>query len=191
LHEAADPWRAEAWDIIDSRRDLTFIIPTHRIERAAPLLPWAGGEPWPHVWLLVSASTQREAGRAIIELFRIAAAVRGVSLEPLLEPVNLCGLTDGYVHYNALEPGLAVPQILDWVIVAGESGGPPDRALVQKRHPVWGWSPKSEATAWLRQIRDQCLDHGVPFHSKGWGGPRPDSGGRLLDGREWLEFPAK
>jgi len=30
---------------------------------------------------------------------------------------------------------------------------------------------------------------GVPFFWKGWGGPKPTSGGRLLDGREYNEFP--
>lgn len=43
--------------------------------------------------------------------------------------------------------------------------------------------------AWLRDLRDQCLHHGIAFHFKQWGGPRPTSGGRLLDGREWNERP--
>ena len=42
----------------------------------------------------------------------------------------------------------------------------------------------------LRQIRDECAQQSVSFFFKQWGGFRPKSGGRDLDGREWNEFPA-
>ena len=190
FHPAADAWREGAWRIMEMRPRHTYIILTKRIERVASLLPWGNGTPWPNVWLLVSASTQREAGEAISRLLSTPAAVRGVSLEPLLEEVNLCGLTDGLVHYNALEPGLLVPNRLDWVVVSGESGGPPERSLLQLfRHTKNDWWPKEEAIGWVRSLRDQCQRSGVPFFFKGWGGPKPTSGGRVLDGREWNEFP--
>jgi len=63
---------------------------------------------------------------------------------------------------------------IDWVIVGGESG-PRARPM----DPVW-----------VRDIRDQCQIGGVPFFFKQWGGLRPKSGGRTLDGREWSEFPS-
>jgi protein gp37 len=62
---------------------------------------------------------------------------------------------------------------IDWVIVGGESG-PGARPL------------KPE---WVREVRDQCEDKGVAFFFKQWGGLRPKSGGRELDGREWNDFP--
>jgi len=62
---------------------------------------------------------------------------------------------------------------IDWVIVGGESG-PGARPM------------KPE---WVREIRDQCRDGGVAFFFKQWGGLRPKSGGRELDGREWNQFP--
>jgi protein gp37 len=62
---------------------------------------------------------------------------------------------------------------IDWVIVGGESG-PRARAM----NPDW-----------VRAIRDQCEDAGVAFFFKQWGGLRPKSGGRELDGREWNDFP--
>ncbi len=40
-----------------------------------------------------------------------------------------------------------------------------------------------------REVRDQCLAHNVAFFFKQWGGPRPKSGGRELDGQEWNQFP--
>jgi protein gp37 len=62
---------------------------------------------------------------------------------------------------------------IDWVIVGGESG-PGARPM------------KAE---WVREIRDQCEESGVSFFFKQWGGLRPKSGGRELDGREWSQFP--
>ena len=62
---------------------------------------------------------------------------------------------------------------IDWVIAGGESG--------PGARPVH--------LEWLREIRDQCLRQGVAFFFKQWGGLRPKSGGRELDGREWSEFP--
>ncbi len=63
---------------------------------------------------------------------------------------------------------------IDWVIVGGESG-PGARPM--------------EAD-WVREVRDQCVSAGVAFFFKQWGGLRPKSGGRELDGREWNEWPA-
>ena len=62
---------------------------------------------------------------------------------------------------------------IDWVIVGGESG-PGARPIFLE---------------WAREVRDQCLEQEVAFFFKQWGGFRPKSGGRELDGREWSEFP--
>lgn len=62
---------------------------------------------------------------------------------------------------------------IHWVIVGGESGW--------KRRPI--------REEWVREIREQCVDQGVSFFFKQWGGRFPKSGGRELDGREWSEFP--
>lgn len=60
-----------------------------------------------------------------------------------------------------------------WVIAGGESG-PRARRM--------------EAD-WVRQLRDACLSQEIPFFFKQWGGFRPKSGGRELDGRTWDQFP--
>lgn len=62
---------------------------------------------------------------------------------------------------------------IDWVIVGGESGP--------------GARPMD--IEWVRGVRDQCRQQAVPFFFKQWGGLRPKSGGRELDGREWSDFP--
>lgn len=60
-----------------------------------------------------------------------------------------------------------------WTIVGGESGP--------------GARPMEEA--WARELRDVCHRDEVAFFFKQWGGARPKSGGRILDGEEWNGFP--
>jgi len=62
---------------------------------------------------------------------------------------------------------------IDWVIVGGESGP--------------GARPIEEA--WVIEIRDECRKQKAAFFFKQWGGVRPKSGGRLLRGREWSQYP--
>jgi len=104
---------------------------------------------------------------------------------------------------------------IDWVICGGESGamstrGGPERALVERcgdeRHEErWhatgdvayrcdlcqstGWRPKPQALEWVRSLVVQCQQAGVPLLMKQWGGPKPASGGRLVDGKLYHEFP--
>ena len=59
------------------------------------------------------------------------------------------------------------------MIVGGESGPNARPMLIE----------------WAREVRDQCKAAKVPFFFKQWGGLRPKSGGRLLDGREWSQWP--
>lgn len=82
------------------------------------------------------------------------------------------------IRFISIEPLIGDPGIINligiqWVIVGGESG--------PKARPM--------NLEWVRSIRDQCLQQGVPFFFKQWGGIRPKSGGRELDGKEWNEFP--
>lgn len=51
------------------------------------------------------------------------------------------------------------------------------------------WRPTVEGLAWARSLRDQCQAAGVGFWWKQWGGPGPESGGSLLDGRRWEQMP--
>ena len=62
---------------------------------------------------------------------------------------------------------------IDWAIVGGESG-PRARPMLEE---------------WAIDIRDQCRKTKVAFFFKQWGGVRPKSGGRELQGREWNEYP--
>lgn len=139
---------------------------------------------WPlsNAWLGTSASTQGEFDDNVVHLLRTPAAVRFVSIEPLLGPIDMRHLDVERHHpdwcfINVLSgrhtdmgrPCHDVPH-LDWVIVGGESG------------------PRARPTnpQWVRDIRDQCVEARVPFFFKRWG---EYIGQRAIDGREWNEMP--
>jgi len=82
------------------------------------------------------------------------------------------------IRFLSVEPLIAPLGKVDlrgisWVIVGGESGP--------------GARPMDPA--WVREVRDQCMSAGIAFFFKQWGGLRPKSGGRELDGREWSQLP--
>ena len=165
--------------------------------------------PLPNVWLGVSVENQKAADERVPILLETPAAVRFVSAEPLLGPLNLWRPLNIYEHDGppccTEKTGWHSKDVrsqLDWVIVGGESGGPPERRLVERLvlrdvrvagepvNDIAGWIPKRHALEWVRDIREQCQEAGVPFWFKGWGGSTPNSGGHLLDGREWQEMPS-
>jgi protein gp37 len=161
--------------------------------------------PYPNTWLGTSVEDQKTADERIPLLMEVPAAVRWISAEPLLGPIDL-------------ESVPTMEGSIDWVVVGGESG-----AGARPMHPDWA-----------RSLRDQCVAAGVPFFFKQWGEwartkgltqeqrdkARPvvifpdghteetlrhgagrneraaiswrvgkKAAGRLLDGREWNEFP--
>ena len=109
---------------------------------------------------------QAEADRDIPKLLKVPAHVRWLSCEPLLGPLDLRRYL---IDQSAGEPA---PRV-DWVIVGGESG--------KDARPM--------DADWVREVRNDCVSHGVPFHFKQWGGVRPKDGGHLLDGMEYRAFP--
>lgn len=108
-----------------------------------------------NVWLGATIVNQEEADRDIPKLLSTPAAVRFLSMEPLLGPVTLPsivrGIDGGLYHIGVADRMHALG--IDWVIAGGESG-PGARPM----HP-----------AWARSLRDQCAAAGVPLHLKQWG----------------------
>jgi protein gp37 len=104
----------------------------------------------------------------------------GVSVENAASSARLRHLVEApaSVRFLSIEPLLGPVGELDlegisWVIVGGESG--------PRARPI--------EAAWVREVRDICVAQDVAFFFKQWGGFRPKSGGRDLDGREWSQFP--
>lgn len=104
-----------------------------------------------NVWLGVSVELQKYDHR-ITELIQIPAAVRFVSLEPMLGPIDLAG-DDGGQNYFPFEneQGTITPGI-NWVIVGGLSL-PGGKIIPPKRE-------------WLDSIVEQCSDAGIPIFLK-------------------------
>lgn len=131
--------------------------------------------PGPNVWLGVSVEDQQTANERIPLLLQTPAAVRWVSAEPLLAPVDFTGPL--YAEGQAGRPGISsldaremwMPR-LDWIVCGGESG-PSARPM----HPDWA-----------RSIRDQCKSAGVPFFFKQWGEWAPAHTWHQLDGGVWM-----
>lgn len=193
----------------------TFMILTKRPERMREYITYRAAKnfshlkhvvwPLPNVWLGVSVENQKAADERISLLLQTPAAVRFLSCEPLLGPVDLSKWLPWDLFRRNMDMYEPNPNYrgIDWIIVGGESG-PNARPM----HPDW-----------VRSIRDQCVAAEVPFFFKQWGewaqihelrcnepGIKgklwynfdPDTSvcrigkkaaGRELDGRTWDEMP--
>lgn len=136
----ADPWRAEAWAIMQRTPQITYQVLTKRAGRILPHLPsdW-GASGYPNVWLGVSVEGRAQAQR-ISTLRAVPAQVRFVSFEPLLEDLGVLNLSG-----------------IGWAIVGGESGGAGE--AVRPMDPRWAIA-----------LREQAASQGVPFYMKQMGG---------------------
>jgi protein gp37 len=100
-----------------------------------------------NIWLGASVEDQIRADERIPQLIAIPAAVRFLSVEPLLGPVDLSFHLGLAANHDDLRGAIS------WVIVGGESGS--------KARPM---NP-----AWVLLLRDQCVEAGVAFFFKQWG----------------------
>lgn len=152
------------------------------------------GWPLPNVWLGISAEDQQRADERVPDLLATPAAVRFVSAEPLLGPIDFnrisLGKKTGFVlgetreqdrpetflvYRDALMDSDGAFERLDWIIVGGESG-PGARPM----HPDWA-----------RSIRDQCLAAGVPMHFKQHGAWLHETQGAFYPPASWFDVEGK
>jgi protein gp37 len=170
--------------VLEMRTDVVWQLLTKRAERMRAYLAWRWGEgriPCRNINLGVSVEDQERADERIPLLLQTPAAVRFLSCEPLLGPMDLCRYLRPVVD-EALDCPAGVEREffsgrwpgIDWVIVGSESG--------PKARPM--------EESWVRSICDQCLTAKMPFFYK-----QNLSGGKkvslpLLDGRKFSEFPS-
>lgn len=125
-NEAPQEWREELWDMIDATPNLDWLLLTKRIGNVRQMIPdrWSVSLPR-NVWLGITVVTQKEADRDIPKLLAIKAHVRFLSLEPLLEDIDL-RLTRAAPLWAGDGPDAACGSSdrigLAWGIVGGESG---------------------------------------------------------------------
>lgn len=201
-NEVPDEWRADLFDLIARTPNLDWLLVTKRIGNVERMVmdalrtmfvrtnqeptTW----PWANVWLGITVVNQAEADRDIPKLLATPAAVRFLSAEPLLGPVNLRHLNEDREtnEVDCLHPWTWEQEIEQWrdtddeweeqfedhygVAVSDASG--PMHASVD-----WvivggesGPGARPMHPQWARDLRDQCAMAGVPFFMKQLSGER-------------------
>jgi len=198
-NEVPEEWLADLLDLIRRTPNLDWQLLTKRIcnwrsrilaaisckggisqELATWLGAWIDGEPPENVWIGATICNQDEADRDIPKLLAVPAAVRFLSIEPMLGPINLTraiwgGVGCGACHQWGSNPRLfkrrvcttcdrSEQQIRDdhgfiltseapqihQIITGGESG-----ANARPSNPQW-----------FRNIRDYCVESGAAYFHK-------------------------
>lgn len=188
-----DEFIHKIWAVMSQSPDHVFQVLTKRPERMHHLVSdrdlddqvdgagegfgWchanaAGRLPLPNVWLGVSVENQKYADERIPWLLQTPAAVRWISAEPLLGPVDLHRGGFSLISPVKSPTGKQWPG-LDWVVTGAESGH--------------GARPCDES--WIRSLKDQCAAAAVPFFYKQKVVNGKKIGTPELDGRKWTEMP--
>jgi protein gp37 len=174
-------WREPRMVFVNSMSDLFHPdVPDDYIVAVAKVMVTAG---W-HTYQVLTKRSERLRDLLNTKLDFAAEKVHiwwGVSVEdkryglPRMEHLRDTSARTRFLSVEPLLEDLGAVDLgfIDWVIVGGESGP--------------GARPISEE--WVRSLRNQCEEAGVPFFFKQWGGVRKKKSGRLLDGRTYDEFP--
>lgn len=184
----------DIFEVMENAPEIDFQVLTKRPERMREYCSERHCLP-PNVWLGVSVEDQKTANERIPLLLQIAAAVRFVSYEPALGPVDFTDLdmwqhVIPYLQRRAVSQGRSPDNYpesiwvdcltgrnvgndnigrIDWVIAGGESG-----PGARPAHPDW-----------FRAVRDQCAEAGVPFFFKQWGDWAPADNERAGEIAVW------
>jgi protein gp37 len=161
------------FSMMEERSQHTFMVLTKRATRLVRLAP---NLPWPsNVWMGVSVEDQSQVERRARRLLEVPAAVRWLSVEPMLEGIDLSSML---WEPDRIGPDTIVRkprEAIRWVVAGGESG--------DEARPC--------DLGWFRDLRDDCRMAGVAYFQKQMGqvwarqvGAR-DRKGEAID--EWPE----
>lgn len=159
------------WKLIEQTPNLIWQLLTKRPENVMAMVPesWRAGFP-PNVWMMTSTENQQRFNERVGHLKKVPAIVLGFSCEPLLSTIEIGDAVHG-----------VDPKKL-WFIAGGESSKSPEKCRLSRHE-------------WFAALRDQCQLRGIAYFFKQWGNRHEegmftkDKSYRLLDGREWNEFP--
>jgi protein gp37 len=172
-------WKSPRLIFVNSMSDLFHEdVPIDFIQRAFETMNRAQH----HIFQVLTKRHERLAEIADAGLVEWTSNIwQGVSIENnrFVHRADYLRRVPARVRFLSCEPLLGPLTDLNlegihWVIAGGESGA----------------HYRSVSLVNLRLVRDKSLAAGVPFFLKQIGGPRPTSGGKLLDGCEWQEMPA-
>lgn len=175
------------------RPDADFLVLTKRPERMAEYCEWAAagggtmigpGCGMDHVWLGTSTEDQPRADQRTPHLLRCPAAVRFLSIEPLLGPVNLCRVPCDITEWTCGHKSVAFvgdyyperftnpnPEDMDdpgWKTCCADCGCEQTRPLLHWVIVGCESGPRRRPCEldWVRSIRDQCAAAGVALFVK-------------------------
>lgn len=130
---------------------------------------------WPHIALEAVSEYLAVSGHSELP----PNIWMGVTAEKNIQQwrIDKLKLIPAKVRFVSIEPILEAVGFdlsgIHWVIVGGESGSKHRKPDIE----------------WIRAIRDQCREEGIPFFFKQWGGRTSKAGGKVLDHEIWSEFP--
>lgn len=187
---AVDPqWRDDLWELIWLTPNLDWLLLTKRIGNVLGMLPEEWGNAmhpeWPNVWIGATVVNQEEADRDIPKLLEVPAAVRFLSIEPMLGPINIArwldptGITcmdscddEHYVDVRAVDTinhgGEVAPLCPNCGAAASwtEFDDGVDWVICGGES---GHGARPPHPDWVYWLRDQCAAARVPFLFKQWG----------------------
>ena len=134
--EQADPWRDEAWKIMEARSDVIFFLLTKRAQRINECLPESfqnGQWDMANIFINVSCENQRLADLRIPYLLKVPIKHKGIMAAPFIGPIKI----EKYLATNLIEQ----------VICGGENYG----------------GARVCDFDWVRDLGAQCRDHQVKF----------------------------
>ena len=179
-------WVYKIWIVMIENPQHTFQILTKRPEAMkdfllnyAPVPAMTGytyGKDYlpKNIHIGVTAENQKEADARIPILLDVPAAKRFVSIEPMIDKIELTTLIneEKNIVISSLS-GRVYPladnkqtESIDWVIVGGESGTKSD--------------VREMKVEWVQKIYDDCRANDVPFFFKQWGAHKPEGVGTYI-----------
>ncbi|BCF88728.1 phage Gp37/Gp68 family protein [Paraburkholderia largidicola] len=184
-----DAWRMDLFKLIGDTPNLDWLVLTKRIGNVRPYTQRDGlafdliGDG--RVWLGATIINQAEADRDIPKLLEVPAAVRFLSIEPMLGPIDLRRYLDptGITCMDVCPDS----HYIDVDAVDTSTGGDEVVPLCQHCGAVASWTGFDDGIDWViaggesghgarpmhpywaRSLRDQCAAANVPFLFKQWG----------------------
>ena len=168
-HPTAAEERPKLWPLIEQTPHLDWLLLTKRPENMRTMVPWDGA--WPtNIWAMTSVENQEQAINRIPLLLDVPVAIHALSVEPLLDAVDLAPWIDQ----------------LDWVIVGGESG-----SKARPMNPQWVRNLRDQCiragvSFFFKQWGMWSPDSADPTKTKR---KSKKESGRMLDDRTWDELP--
>ena len=131
--EEADPWRAEAWDIMRRRSDVIFYLLTKRPQRVSQCLPEDWGDGWENIFFNVTCENQERADERIPLLLELPFRHKGLNCAPLLGPIRI----GSYLDSGQIEQ----------VACGGENYG----------------GTRCCDFSWVKALREECVSRDITF----------------------------